>query len=776
MDTSTQLTTFAIEKEKNHSINIKSVINNYKHHWYVFLISIAIALIIAFIYLLVANPVYEIKASLLINQDNNQNTQQQQSVLDKIDLPSTSEITENEIAKLKSTNLIQQVVTDLNLATVYKIKKGPGYKDIYNSVPFRFLMIKPNPNFVDEKRDLNITLKDTSSFFYDDQNGKQVQARFNTYITSPIGIWKLQPTSDIGFFKNATIKVSLLDPEKVTQNYQKAIDASLQDKLASAVDLTISDNNIQRGKDILNHLIFVYDNAEVQQKTKETQSTIKFIDQRLASLTGELTNSEKNIASFKSSNQLTDIESASKYNLDNLQTNDAKLNELNVQLSIVNEIEKYINNPDNKGRAPAAIGIADPTLVSLIEKLSVLELKRQEMLATMPETNPDFEQVNRQIQTTRTSIKETVHNIKSSLLSAQNKVQAVNTHVESSITSIPGQEREYLSIKRQQSIKENLYIYLLQKREEVSLNYAKTVKNYRVLDNAYNGPLKWPKKNLVYAAALVLGLILAIVFIFFKDRLHNVIINPDDIEEETGVPVINEININDSGKPIVISEKNNSLISEQFRTLRSKLHYLTNFEEKSRVILLTSSISEEGKTFISSNLGVVLASAGKKVVILELDLRRAKLSGTFGLSKTHPGITDYILNKATINDIIRPSSVIPSLDIVSAGSSTDNPSELLEDDRLTNLITELRKTYHTILIDSPPVHLVTDAMILSRLAQLTLYVIRQGVTKKTELKFIKELNQEGGVPNMHIVFNGVNNERYGYGYGYDNSYYTIKTA
>jgi tyrosine-protein kinase Etk/Wzc len=307
MDTPTQPTTFAIEKEKNHSINIKSIINNYKHHWYVFLISVAITLIVAFVYLLFANPVYEIKASLLINQDNNQNTQQQQSVLEKIDLPNTSEITENEIAKLKSTNLIQQVVTDLNLATTYKIKKGAAYKEIYESVPFRFIMIKPNPNFAESKQDIYVSLKDTSSFFYEDQNGKQIRAAFNTYITSPIGIWKLQPTNELGFFKNSTVKVSLLDPEKVTQSYQNAIDASLQDKLASAVDLTVSDNIIQRGKDILNHLIYVYDNAEVLQKTKETQNTIKFIDQRLASLTGELTNSEKNIASFKSSNQLTDI-------------------------------------------------------------------------------------------------------------------------------------------------------------------------------------------------------------------------------------------------------------------------------------------------------------------------------------------------------------------------------------------------------------------------------------------------------------------------------------
>ncbi|MDB4925328.1 polysaccharide biosynthesis tyrosine autokinase [Mucilaginibacter sp.] len=779
MNNLTQISTFAIEKEKDNTVNFKNIVNNYKHYWYIFFIAVIIMLSVAFVYLLFAEPVYEIKASLLINQDNNQNTQQQQSVLDKIDLPSTSEITENEIAKLKATNLIQQVVTDLNLATTYKVKKGVAYKELYTSLPFKFIMVKLNPNFTDDKREVNITIKDTGAFFYKNANDKLEGFKFNTNVTSDIGTWKLVPTPNIGFFKNANIKVALLDPEKAALIYQKSINATLEDKLASAVDLTINDNIVQRGKDILNHLIYVYDNAEVQQKTKETKSTINFIDQRLASLTGDLTNSEKNIATFKSSNQLTDIESTSKYNLDNLQANDARLNEINVQLSIVDGIEKYINNPSNKGKAPAAIGIADPTLVSSIEKLSQLELQKEQMLATTPETNPDFEQINRQIQTTRASIKENVQNIKSSLLNAQNKMQAVNSHVESSITNIPVQEREYLSIKRQQSIKENLYIYLLQKREEVSLNYAKTVKNYRVLDNAYSGPLKWPKKSIVYAAAFLLGLVLAMAFIYFKEKLNNAIINPEEIEEETKLQILNEINKNTSKDPIVINNKNNSLISEQFRTLRSKLHYLTDRNEKSRVILLTSSVSGEGKSFISSNLGIVLASTGKKTIVLELDLRRSKLTEIFKLSKEHPGITDYLLDKATINDIIRPSEIIPSLDIISGGSVDSNPSELLESEQLNQLINELKNTYDNILIDSPPVHLVADALILSRVAQITLYIVRQGFTKKSELKFINQLHEEGKIPQMHLIFNGVSNKRYGYGYGYDNSYYSsikIKSA
>ncbi|MFD2147082.1 GumC family protein [Mucilaginibacter antarcticus] len=623
MNNNTQLSTFAIEKEKKQPVNFKNIINNYKHHWYIFLGSVLICLVIAFVYLQYVAPVYTIKATLLINENKENNTQEDKSVLNKIDLPNSSEITENEIAKLKSTNLIGQVVSDLQLATSYKIKDGWKYNDLYETLPFKFVMLAPHKG-IDGKHTLTIRIKDQKSFAID-VDGKSEEHKFNTSISSDLGTWTLKPTSEIVNFKNAEIKLTMLDPDKITTDYQKAIDASLKDKLSSAVDLTITDHIKQRGKDILNHLIYVYNNSEVQAKNKETQSTIAFIDQRLSSLTGELSSSERNIQDFKSSNQITDIDATSKYNLDNLQVNDARLNEINVQLSVIKGIEKYIESPQNRNNVPAVIGISDPTLVSSVEKLSQLELERQKLLATTPETNPDFEQLNRQIQTTRASIKENVQNIKSSLNNALEKIQSVNTNVESKISSIPIQERELLGKKRQQSIKENLYLYLLQKREEVSLNYATTLKNYRVIDNAFSGPVKWPIKSIVYFVALMLGLLLPIIFIFVKDMLNGVIVDPETLENETGLAILTDINVHKSENPFVLTDKNNNLISEQFRALRSELFYLNKDKELSNVILITSSVAAEGKSFISSNLSIALASTGKKVVLIDLDLRRPKL-------------------------------------------------------------------------------------------------------------------------------------------------------
>ena len=777
MNNNTQLSTFAIERErKQSSSNVKNIISNCKHYWYLFLISVLVFSTLAFLYIKYTPPLYTIKATLLINEDKNNNSQeQQQSVLNKIDLPNSSEVTENEMAKLKSVNLIGQVVSDLQLATSYKVKDGWRYNELYEVLPFRFFMLAPVAT-TENKRVLKIKIKDGNSFLIQNADGKFEEHAFNANVQTAIGTWKLKSTADIVKFKNAEIKITLLDPEKLTTDYQKAINASLEDKLSSAVDLTINDNIKKRGKDILNHLIYVYNNAGVQAKNKETQSTIRFIDQRLASLTGELSSSEKDIQNFKSSNQITDIDAASKFNLDNLQANDARLNELNVQLSVVKGIERYIDAPENKNSVPAVVGISDPTLVSSIEKLSQLELDRQKLLATTPETNPDFEQLNRQIETTRASIKQNVQNIKSSLTNAQANIKSVNNQVESKISTIPVKERELLGIKRQQAIKENLYVYLLQKREEVSLNYATTVKNYSIIDNAFSGPVKWPLESVVYGIAALLALLLPLIYIFVKNSLNSVIVNPEEIEDATGLPILTEINSYSSSNPIVSADSSNRLISEQFRTLRSELYYLNKDKDQSNVILITSSVASEGKSFVSSNLAVALASTGKKVVILDLDLRRARLKEVFKISTNHPGTTEFITQNAPLNEIIQSTEISPSLDIIAGGSITNNPSELLENDRLSELMTLLKKDYDTVIIDSPPVHLVSDALILARFAQTTLYVVRQGVTKKAELKFIKHLYQDGKLPQMQIVFNGVNTKRYGYGYEYDNVYYVDTVA
>ncbi|QEC79463.1 GumC family protein [Mucilaginibacter ginsenosidivorax] len=762
-----QFLTFATEKEKNSSVSLKSLFAKYIFNWPVILATTILMLIIAFAYMQIADPVYQVKATLLVNIPKDADKPDaNQSVLDKIDLPKTADVVENELAKLKSAKLINQVINDLQLNVSYQQKNGLLYKDLYASMPFKLIFIKPNAD-ADDKIKTLIQVKDDRTFLMK-TDGDYKQYSFNDVMHTGIGTWKLVPAANIASFKDKTIKVSLLDADKLTDYYQKNIDASLEDKLATAVDLTFSTTDRQKGKDIINHLIQVYNQDEIADKNKETQNTISFIDQRLASLTGELNGVEKNIANFKSSNRLTDITSDAKFELEKLQTNDSRLSEINVQLSVIEGIERFVNSPHTADKAPAVIGINDPSLISSVEKLSQLQLQHDQLLATTPETNPDFEEINSQIKTTKAAIKENVKNIKASLLNAQSKLQSQSSSSESSISNLPTQERQFISIKRQQSIKENLYVYLLQKREEVSLSYATTLSNYKVLDTAHALPSKWPNKKLIYLVALILGIVLPAIAIYIIHLFRGVVLDPKDVENVIEVPVLSEVAL-DRKTPGITPKS--GLVTEQFRSLRTKLYGLYNPDNHSHVTLITSSVSNEGKSFITGNLGLSLANTGKKTIILELDLRRSAIKDLFKLSKKHEGISDYLNGKTTLKKIIQPSGINPALDIISSGSFISNPTELLENGRLGELIAELKNIYSDIIIDSPPVHLVADAHIIARISDVTLYVVRQGITRKSELKFIRALVKENKLPNIQIVFNGVDVKKFGYGYEYDNSYY-----
>lgn len=760
-----QFLTFATEKEKNSSVSLKSLFAKYLYNWRVIVATIVVMLIIAFAYTQIADPIYQVKATLLVNTPKDADKPDvNQSVLDKIDLPKSADAVENEIAKLKSAKLINQVINDLQLDVAYEKKSGLTYKDLYASRPFKILFIKHNPD-ADLKAKVFIQLKDSKSFILKTDDGEK-QYPVNDVMHTDWGSWKLVPTANATSFAGEPVRVSLLDADKLTEYYQKNIDASLEDKLATAVNLSINTNDRQKGKDIINQLIKVYNDDEIADKNKETQNTINFIDQRLASLTGELSGVEKSISDFKSSNRLTDITSDAKFELEKLQNNDSRLSEINVQLSVISGIESFVNSPHTADKAPAVIGINDPSLVSSVEKLSDLQLKRDQLAATTPETNPDFEEINAQIKTTKASIKDNVKNIKASLLNAQSKLQAQSSSSESSIANLPGQEQKFISIKRQQSIKENLYVYLLQKREEVSLSYATTVSNYKVLDAAHSLPSKWPNKKIIFAAAFLLGIILPAIGIYVAQLLKGVVLDPAEVENAIEIPVFGEI----SAAPAAGLAKG-GLVVEQLRNLRTQLYDLHGESKPTNVTLITSSVSSEGKSFIAGNIGNTLANTGKKTVILELDLRRSAIKDIFKLSKKQVGISDYLRGNTTLDKIIQPSGVNPTLDIISSGSAVANPTELLENGKLAELIAGLKNIYSDIIIDSPPVHLVADAYVIARLADVTLYVVRQGVTQKSELQFIKTLLKENRLPNMQIVFNGVDVKKFGYGYEYDSSYY-----
>lgn len=758
------------------------IISKYLFHWPLFLLFILISFGIAYAYINFVSPIYEISASILVKDEKK--SPNEKSEMKELDQSGSAKNAETEIEILRSKKLVSQVVKDLQLWVTYQVKQDFKKKDIYATKPFVFSLTDTTGQLNGQQ--LEIIVKNKSSFEILNTNGASKKGYFNEPQKNSFGSWVLKPNENVEQYKDSVIIITINNPTNVNNQYMKSLDAHLLDKAAPTIGLFIADEVPQRGKDVLNYLILVYNEATSSEEKRTTKSIIDFIDTRLATLTGELNFAEKEVEGYRTSIGLTDINSQSKVYLENVQTNDIKLNEVDVQLNVIEGIERYVNSSSSSESPPATLGITDPSLNSLIEKVSQLQNKRVALLATTPESNPAFEPIDRQIKNTKTAIQRTVQGIKASLINSKRQLQSFNNKFESSIKDIPGQERQFVGMKRQQAIKENLYVYLLQKREELALTYASTLVDARIVDEANVGDIKWPRVPLIMAIALLLALGLPFLIIYLRQLVKNTITDKTEIENAIDVPILGELSYENLGDEVVILDNVRHLVGEQIRSLRTNLHYLHNNKTikaadpnfsagKGRVTLFTSSISSEGKSFVSSNIAFSLAVSGRKTVLLEMDLRKPKLGAVFNISAKHKGISEFLSSEISVRDIIQPSGLDKNLDFIGCGDIPENPSELLERERLSELINNLKEVYDDVIIDSPPLHLVTDAMIIAKYTDVSLYVIRQGHTQKTELDFIDDIYMDDKLPNMNIIFNGIKKGKYGYGYNYDNSYYNTST-
>lgn len=746
-------------KENNHSFDLIETLNKYLYHWPLFLLSIGICITLAFIYLKFSNPVYTVKAKLLIKSSAGS-----ESTLSERDLFKGTKMIENEIEILKSRTLMKQVVSDLQLWINYQMVGEYRDKDIYGSSPVRFTLLVPSKPLNGQV--IEIKILDTQSFVLK-QPHSEAKLSFNSVLKNDFGFWKLSAADELKNYVGKTIRIILNNPEAVTHGYFGSVNLGLSKEQSTVVDLSIRDYVPERAEDILNRLIVVYNLAAIADKNKVSESSLRFIEDRLAAITGELTSVERDVEGYKSSRGLTDITSKSQIFLDNVKNNDAKLNEIQLQRQVVNEIERYINSTESSGMAPATAGITDPILLSLIDKLMGLESQRDKLLATIPEGNPIFQPINRQINTTKRSIAENIKGIKSSLRVTENELNNFNSSFKASIREIPGQEREYISIKRQQSIKEDLYIYLLQKREESAVSYASTLPGSRVVDPAYYVGQEAINKPYTYALAIILGLMFPGGVIFARELVNNRILTRKEIQSSLSVPILGELCYQKNNGTFVVQNTPGRIIGEQFRTLRTNLTYVHGKKENGKITLLTSGMSGDGKSFVTINLGATLANAGRKTIILELDFRKPSILKSINLEST-VGLSNYLIGQASKEEIIQPSGINPNLFVVGTGPVPPNPSELLELPEIEELLDWLRLNFDEILIDTPPILLVTDAMILSRYSDANLYVIRYDYTIKSQLELINQLYKEHKLKKLNIIFNGVESKGTGYGYSYYN--------
>jgi tyrosine-protein kinase Etk/Wzc len=755
--------------DEDDSFKIKDTLNRYLFHWPLFLLALVFCIATAVIYLKIVKPVYQINASILIKEDgsSSESSKAAASLLQELDFSDTRKSVDNEIEIIKSRRLISQVISDLQLFVSYESNKKIGKKSLYGKSPVKFNLISGNPNM--EGKSFIIYIKDSTTFYLTEGKQPARPFLFGSTLKSSFGTWSLSPTKLLDTYKGNSLIISLRDTDKLTDEYQTLISADVINKKSPTISLSMVDAVKERGKDILNHLVTVYNNATLASKNRITQSTLNFIDSRAASVSLELDSIEKQSAAFRSSRGLTDITTQSRVFIEDQQDTYRKLNEVNVKLNVVAGIEGYINSNARNKSVPSTLGLDDPGLNSLIEKLSVSELDKDGLLTTTPAKNPIFEPLNTQIAATRDAIRAKIANLKISLQSQQEKLNAISLGTGSSIRNIPAQEREFLEIQRQQSILADLYVYLLKKREEISLSYASTVSDARVIDSAYAGKVKWPNPIIIFAMAFLAGLVLPVALLLLRKAFNDSITTRKEIEAGTDMPVLAEISDLYPRNAIIINNPNYIAAEEQFRFLRTKVLLQHNStSEKGRVTLITSSVAREGKAFIGANLGMSLAMSGRKVVIIDLDLRRQRIPVIFNLAYQETGITDYLQQKATVQAITQASNAHPYLHVISNGQVNLFPDELMEHENFDVLIQTLRFSYDDIIIISPPLKLMPDAIILSAASDVTLYVIRADFSKRSFLPFISRTYKDNDLNAMNIVFNGIKEDpaEKDYGKGY----------
>ncbi|TDG37695.1 polysaccharide biosynthesis tyrosine autokinase [Pedobacter changchengzhani] len=754
-----------VDFHQDEVFNLRDLLNKYVYHWPVFVLSVFLFLTAGYLYLRYTQPIYMVTSSLLIKEKDRSASS---DVLSKLDPSKGSKSLDNEIEILKSRTLMRQVVDRLHLNVTYKNVGKIVNTDAYETRPVVIIPSKLDSNYYGH--DFNLTFVDNAHYQLEDViSHKKVTGPLDTLHQTPFGVYRIDKINPSINLSKEQLKVTIFKPNDVVTGVLGGLSVENVNKRSTIIQLSYVTPSVKLGEDILNTLAQVYNEAAFEDKNQTVKNTLAFINKKLEPITGELTSVEKQVEQFKSSQGIIDMSAQGDLYLGNVKSNDLKLADVNIKLAVIDDINQYVNANANREKIPSTMGIEDPQLAAQIAQLADLQTQKQQLLATTPAANPIFEPLNQQIATLRKNIQGNVKNIAVVLQRTKNQIVGGNNIAQGAIKKIPGQEREFISIKRQQVAKESLYNFLLQKREETELSFASTVPDSRLIDPAIGtgGPIK-PKKQIVMLVAFLIALILPVTYIHAKDLLKNKVYSKADLNSLTKAPLLGELSFEEGTDAIVVSSDSRRVIAEQFRALRTNLQFIQgkSVPGAGRVTLFTSSISGEGKSFVASNLGVTFALSGRRTIILELDLRKPKIIKYLKLS-SKLGLSNYFIGKASYEDILQESGVHPKLFVMGSGPIPPNPSELLMQIEMDDLIGHLRKDFDEIIIDAPPVGLVTDAQILAPLADATLYVVRHGVTLKADIQQFDALYKQDKFPKLNLILNGVQvGGKYGYGYGY----------
>ena len=742
-------------------IDFRKLFFKYLSHWKWFVISFVLFVLSGLGYLSTLVPQYRISATILV-KDNKKGDNL--SMLEELDLFYNVKNVENEIEILRSYTLLEEVVDELNLQVQYTMEDRWRAKDMYGNLPVKIEIIAPTNELFSRTFILRFEGEYVS---FDDKTYPH-----NALITESFGSIRIttldNDTLPIVWDNKNNIIVNFRPKESLVESLHNSLQVSLV-KNTSVINLSILSPVPQRGKDFLNQLIISYNKAAVADKNNMAGLTLKFIDERLMFVGEDLQRAEQNVEQYKTQRGITDISTESSLFLQNIQQNDVELSRVRIQLDVLQQIEQYVlSNVSNV--APATLGLSDPTLIALIASLTEAEAERTKLLSTMQPANLRVRALDDQIIILKGKLIDNIHVLRRSLESTQRNLRAESNRMVSLKNSIPQKERELVDITRQQEIINQLYIFLLSKREETAISYAATVADSRIVDAARSSPSPvQPNKKLILMLFGFIGLLLPVGVLWLIDSFNTTISGKDDLENQLKAPVVGELSFIKQANKIVVFDKNKSRQAEQVRTLRTNIEYMRAGGDV-KVILITSGISNEGKSLLSANIGASFAAMGKKTIMLGFDLRKSGLDKILEIENKE-GLSNYLAGQLALEQIIFATNLSDNLHIITCGHIAPNPQELLLGDKLSELFEQLKKYYDCIVIDTSPIGLMSDAMILDRFADVTLFVVRQNYTPKDRIRHINELYYAKRLNNLGVVVNGIKESKWnGYGYGTYNYY------
>ena len=776
------------QESKEENIDVKELLFKYLIHWPWFVGTVVVCLIAAWVYLYMSTPVYNISATVLIKDDKKGGSAGMLSGLESLGLDgmvSSSQNIDNEIEVLRSKTIVKEVVEDLGLYISYTDEDEFPSRNMYKTSPVQVSLTPQEADLLEEPMIVKMALQPQGSMdvtvkIDDDEYQKHFEKLPAVFPTDK-GTLAFFLTPDSVLSSKRTLEEAT-DLEKTTRNITATINRPLTvakwccknmtieptSKTTSVAVISLKNSNVQRGKDFINKLLEMYNINTNNDKNEVAQKTAEFINERISIISKELGSTEKDLESFKRGAGITDLTSDAQIALTGSAEYEKKRVENQTQINLLQDLQKYMQN-EGYEVLPSNIGLQDLNLAAAINRYNDVLVERKRLLRTSTENNPTIINLDTSISAMKENVQVSLDRVLRGLFITKADLDREANRYSRRISEAPGQEREFVSIARQQEIKAGLYLMLLQKREENAITLAATANNAKIIDDAIadDAPVS-PKRKMIYLIALVLGVGIPVGVIYLLELTKFKIEGRSDVEKLTSVPIVGDIPLTDEKQgAIAVFENQNNLMSETFRNIRTNLQFM--LENDKKVILVTSTVSGEGKSFISANLAISLSLLGKKVVIVGLDIRKPGLNKVFNISKKEQGITQYLANpENNLMDLVQLSDVSKNLYILPGGTVPPNPTELLARDGLDKAIETLKKNFDYVILDTAPVGMVTDTLLIGRVADLSVYVCRADYTHKNEYTLINELAVNNKLPSLCTVINGLDLKRrkYGYYYGY----------